>query len=169
MKTACLLSSNHARWAHPSCRMEERKKTWKWKNLSGIDAAKKIVFCKSQIQRGDERNSSLFFQCGGQYFNRYRLTAAVSSSPHFISSQCLAIFTVLSELTWAPHSCVSAWQNERSVYCSLPFPIGSLPPFPVLQLERKFFSDSEAKLSVYRADCTLLSPRRCSLFFQQAE
>ena len=136
--------------------------------MSGIDAAKTIVFCKSQIQRGDERNSSLFFQCGGQYFNRYRLTAAVSSSPHFISSQCLAIFTVLSELTWAPHSCVSAWQNERSVYCSLPFPIGSLPPFPVLQLERKFLFRLRSE--------TVCLPRRLHviitttlLFFSPAE
>ena len=57
-----------------------------------------------------------------------------------------------------PHSCFSVGQNERSVYYSLLFPIGYLPPFPVSQLERKFFfSDSEAKLSVYGADCTLAS------------
>ena len=75
---ACLLSSDHVPWAHLSYRMEER-------NYSGIDAAKKLYSASLKCKEGMNVNLryfffSVFLAGGGQYFNRYRLTVAVSSS-----------------------------------------------------------------------------------------
>ena len=64
-----------------------------------------------------------------------------------------------------PHSCFSVGQNERSVYYSRLFLIGYLPPFPVSQLERKFFFPTPKRNCLFTAQIARYYHHDVALFF----